>query len=84
MTASDSDSGVLEAPATATFPFTIAAYCFQVPLFDSVGPVVLDRSKLIGPVKTSDGPRTMGIASIWDRFGSQDQWSGPSGALLEV
>ncbi len=75
------DSGVSEALATLTTPFIIVAYKFLAPLYGSDGPVVIDGSKLIGPVKTSGGLWTMCIASIWTGFGRQDQWSGPLGTL---
>ena len=73
---SSDHSGVLEALATLTTPFIIVAYKFLPPIYGSNGPVVLDRSKLIGPVKTSDGLWTMCIASIWTGLGVRT--SGPA------
>ncbi len=85
MTASDNDSGVSEASATATTSFIIVVYLCLPPPYDSVGPMVLDRSKLIGPVQTSDGLWTMCIASIWTGLGSRtggpDHWARWAAAL---
>ncbi len=65
-------SRVSETPATATTPFIIVAYKCLPPLYNSVGPMVLDRSKLIGQVKAIDGLWTMCIGNL-GRFRPQDQ-----------
>ncbi len=79
MIPSDNVSGVSVALATLTTAFVIVAYKSLAPLYGSDGPVVLHRSKLIGPVKTSDGLWNMRKGSTWTGLGVRtsglDHWT---------
>ncbi len=79
MISNDHDSGVSVALDTLITAFIIVAYKFLTPVYGSDGPVVLNRSKLIEPVKTSDGLWNMCIASTWTGLGVRtsgpDDWT---------